>query len=125
MFENDFQPCECSIDAHAVQMNELMENKDFRKRKILFVFPDGVECSVNYKDTAPLEDENISPVLCVIKRTNITLNGSRNKFSHLFLPMNWKLCIVDRCHKILQHEEKVECDLFVELSKGMKDMEVG
>eukprot|EP00957_Ditylum_brightwellii_P201679 15326726-Ditylum_brightwellii.AAC.1 len=105
MFENDVQPCECSIDAHKVQMNEIIENEDCQKRKIIFVLPDGVECSATYKDTAPLEDEKILPVLCVIKRTNITLNGARNKFSHLFLTMTWNLCIADGCCKILQHEE--------------------
>eukprot|EP00957_Ditylum_brightwellii_P057231 4336491-Ditylum_brightwellii.AAC.1 len=105
LFENDAQLSERSIDAHAAQMNQIMENIDLQKRKILFVLPDGVECSATSKDTVPIEDEQISPVLHVIKRTNVTLN--------------------DGYRKILKCEEEVECDLFAELTKGMKDTEVG
>ena len=123
MFENDLDPCERSIDAHAVQMNEIMEDKDRQKRKVIFVLPDGVECCAYYKDVAPLMDQRILPGLRLIKRQGITLSGGR-KFNHLFLPITWKLCIVDGCRKILQRQEEQECDLFAQLTKGMKNMDV-
>jgi len=123
MFENDLDPCERSIDAHAVQMNEIMEDKDCQKRKVIFVLPDGVECCAYYKDVAPLMDQRILPGLRLIKRQGIALSGGR-KFNHLFLPITWKLRIVDGCHKILQCQEEEECNLFAQLTKGMKNMDV-
>eukprot|EP00957_Ditylum_brightwellii_P074583 5667360-Ditylum_brightwellii.AAC.1 len=90
MFENDLDPCERSMDAHAVQMSKIMEKNDRWSRKILLILPDGVECCAYYKDVAPLTDQKSLPGLCIIKRQGITFNSGR-KFNHLYLPITWKL----------------------------------
>eukprot|EP00957_Ditylum_brightwellii_P195612 14905277-Ditylum_brightwellii.AAC.1 len=92
MFENVLGPCKCNMDAHAIQMNKIMENKHYQSRKILLVLPDGVECCAYYKDVAPLMDQKFLPGLHVIKRQGIALNGGW-KFNHLYLPITWMLHI--------------------------------
>eukprot|EP00957_Ditylum_brightwellii_P210550 15365099-Ditylum_brightwellii.AAC.1 len=115
---HDVKVYERNLETTLCLMNDLKQDMPNQKRWVLLVFSEEIILSANWSNYKPCYTKKVCPAFCpfdveaVIGKNNIT-------FLHKYLPLTYKLHVIQAEQKMLELEEEEEEDILSVVLKGL------